>query len=152
MADAQNERTNGRNRRARRRRRRGERPAEEEAPQQQFGSEPEPETQRPPVAASESAPLPAKEAPFVRPAEMAPPTVPSEEYCIHHMSSTIECGPMQSRSDMTTIRHLRVDQFGAAILYCDCLHNGPHEWPPSMQPLHTAIELDQFLADSTSEA
>lgn len=59
---------------------------------------------------------------------------------------------MQIRTNMTTLRHLQVDHFGEATLYCDCLHNGPHEWPPSMQSLHTAIELDQFLADSTKEA
>lgn len=75
-----------------------------------------------------------------------------EEYCIHHMASFIEQEPMQVRSNMTTLRHLQVDHLGEATLYCDCLHNGPHEWPPSMQTLHTAIELDQSLTDSTSEA
>lgn len=68
------------------------------------------------------------------------------------MASFTEHEPMQIRTGMTTIRHLQVDHFGEATLYCDCLHNGPHEWPPSMQRLETAIELDQFLADSTNEA
>jgi hypothetical protein len=60
--------------------------------------------------------------------------------------------PFNVRSNMTTLRHLAVDHFGEATLYCDSLHNGPHEWPPSLQRLETAIELDQFLTDSTSEA
>lgn len=92
------------------------------------------------------------EAPLVRPASIAPPAIRTEEYCVHHMASQTEREPMQLRENMTTIRHLRVDRFGEATLFCDCLHNGPHEWPPSMQRLETAIELDQFLTDSTSEA
>ena len=88
----------------------------------------------------------------MRPDDIHPPTVRSEEYCIHHMASRTECEPMQIRTGMTTIKHLRVDHFGEATLYCDCLHSGPHQWPPAMQKLETAIELDQFLADSTSEA
>jgi hypothetical protein len=60
--------------------------------------------------------------------------------------------PFNVRSNMTTLRHLAVDHFGGATLYCDCLHNGPHEWPPDLQRLETAIELDQFLTDSTNEA
>lgn len=68
---------------------------------------------------------------------------------MHHMASRIELEPMRIRTDMTTLRHLQVDHFGEATLYCDCLHNGPHEWPLSMQILQTAIELDQFIAAST---
>lgn len=148
MVDAQNERTNSQNRRRGRRRNRGRRPAEAEVQPRVPAAES--------VAADETPALkpqaPAIEVPFVRPADIPPPTIRTEEYCIHHLASHTECEPMQMRSNMTTIRHLQVDHFGEATLYCDCLHNGPHQWPPSMQRLETAIELDQFLADSTSEA
>lgn len=143
MADAQNERTNSRNRRRGRGKNRNQEAATP-APQA---------VQRNadivvPTVASE----PVRPAKFVRPANITPPTERSEEYCTHHMASFTEHPPMQTRTDMTTIRHLQVDHFGEATLYCDCLHNGPHEWPTSMQILETAIELDQFINPSTSEA
>ena len=153
MVDAQNERTNGQKRRRGRRRRRGQEPTEVEDRHRAQRLDPEQVTHpapdsEPPLFAKS----PTTDAPVIRPADIAPPTVRSEEYCIHHMASFRENDPMQTRSNMTTLRHLRVDRLGEATLFCDCLHNGPHEWPPSMQRLETAIELDQFLADSTSEA
>lgn len=151
MTDAQNERTKGRNRRRGRRRQRGRETAgAENPPKQNLQAETAPEPARHPEPAPAPA-APVAEKPFERPADIAPPTVRSEEYCVHHMASFRESEPMQIRSNMTTLRHLAVDHFGEATLYCDCLHNGPHEWPPSMQRLHSAIELDQFLAASTSE-
>lgn len=146
MVDAQNERTNGQNRRRGRRRNRRAKPVESAETPNPVTTEsvhaPSPEPMTAPAS-------PAK-TPFVRPAEIAPPTVRTEEYCVHHMASFTDCEPMEERRYMTTIRHLQVDHFGEATLYCDCLHNGPHEWPPSMQKLETAIELDQFLTDSTN--
>lgn len=141
MTDAQNERTKGRNRR-RGRRRGGDIDAAQEETHVQV-SEP-----------AKAAPTPevTLKAPVVRPGNIAAPTVRSEEYCIHHMANFTDCEPMQVRTHMTTVRHLRVDHFGEATLFCDCLHNGPHEWPPSLQVLQTAIELDQFLAASTNDA
>lgn len=147
MVDAQNERTNGRNRRRGRRRQSG--PKQAPVEDQQRIQRAEPADDR--VVLVDPLPEPVAKAPEVRPADIAPPTVRSEEYCIHHMASFTENEPMEMRSGMTTLRHLQVDHFGEATLYCDCLHNGPHEWPPSMQTLHTAIELDQFLAASTNE-
>lgn len=88
----------------------------------------------------------------VRPAEMAPPTERFDVYCVYHAASEVEEEPVQTRTGMATLRHLAVDRFGGATLYCDCMHNGPHQWPPSMQKLETAIELDQYLAASTNEA
>lgn len=152
MADAQNERTNGRNRRRRPRRRRGEKPSEIEPGQQaqNLATEPATATSVPePVAVQ---PIGRTNEPVIRPVDIPPPTVRSEEYCIHHMASFSDGEPMQIRTNMTTLRHLQVDHFGEATLFCDCLHNGPHRWPPSMQKLETAIELDQFLADSTNDA
>ncbi len=145
MTDAQNERTNGRNRR--RGRRRNKNSNTESRPPVEANMQPpveEPAPVAPPVEAA-----PAAE---IRPDEIAAPTVRSEEYCVQHMANFTECAPMQVRSPMPTIRHLQVDPFGEATLYCDCLHNGPHEWPPSMQRLETAIELDQFKAASTNAA
>lgn len=137
MADAQNERTKGRNRRRRNRNSESTTIASPPDHKPVVAMTPEPS---PPVMKAEK---------FVRPPEIAPPEVRSEEYCVHHMASRTECEPMQIRTEMTKIRHLQVDHFGEATLYCDCLHNGPHEWPPSMQILETAIELDQFVAAST---
>lgn len=144
MTDAQNERTKSRNRRRGRQRNRGEAdaPPVASAPVQPIAP-PDPPILAKPVVET---------APFVRPADIAPPSVRSEEYCVHHTASFAEHGPMQQRSGMATLRHLQVDHFGEATLYCDCLHNGPHEWPPSIQRLHTAVELDQFLNASTNEA
>lgn len=141
MTDAQNERTKGRNRRRRQR-------------HQEPAGSPAPAVNRPSVAAApeaESASPVVKVEKFVRPPDIAPPTVRSEEYCVHHMASHIEHGPMEIRTGMTKLRHLQVDHFGEATLYCDCLHHGPHEWPLSMQVLQTAIELDQFIAASTRD-
>lgn len=152
MVDAQNERTTGRNRRRGRRRKGGQKPAEIE--NEQRVQQPQPERVPTPAPSFET-PAPQiapADAPVVRPADIAPPTIRSEEYCIHHTATFSEGEPMQIRTNMTTLRHLQVDHFGEATLFCDCLHNGPHEWPPSMQKLETAIELDQFLADSTNEA
>lgn len=150
MVDAQNERTTSQKRRRGRRRKRGPRPEEVETAQRVQQPELEPAVtpfpEPKPVAVS------SPDAPVIRPADIASPTVRSEEYCIHHMASFSDGEPLETRANMTTLRHLRVDHFGQATLFCDCLHNGPHEWPPSMQVLETAIELDQFLADSTNEA
>ena len=145
MTDAQNERTNGRNRR--RSRRRNKNQSSETRPQVEATAQQPAEAPAPEMPAIKAAP-----AEEVRPDEIAAPTVRSEEYCVHHKANFTECEPMQVRSHMTTIRHLQVDHFGEATLFCDCLHNGPHEWPPSMQRLETAIELDQFKAASTNEA
>lgn len=90
--------------------------------------------------------------PWVRPSEIEAPTVPIDLYCVLHSASKVEEEPVVFRNRMTTLRHLAVDRFGEATLFCDCLHNGPHEWPPSLQKLETAIELDQFLHASTNEA
>lgn len=147
MEDAQNERTNSRRRRPGRRRLRGRKPVEAVNRDALERSEPS-AVQEPPPPVSDTP----SDTPIVRPANLAPPTERTEEYCVHHMASFTECEPVQIRSNMTTLRHLRVDHFGEATLYCDCLHDGPHEWPPAMQTLQTAIELDQFLADSTSDA
>lgn len=140
MSDAQNERTNTQGRRRGRRSQRGK-----------ADLEPLPDHwERAP--ALEAIPPPAPPAAFVRPANMAAPTERMEIYCEHHTAVLPENEPMNIRTNMTTVRHLRVDQFGEATLFCDCLHNGPHEWPPTMQHLETAIELDQFLTASTNEA
>lgn len=146
MTDAQNERTKGRNRRRGRRRGRNSdhEVMDNQAPaavsyEQRFEAEP---------VVPQTAVTPTK--PDVRPPDIAPPTVRSEEYCLHHMANFTECEPMQTRTGMTTVRHLQVAHFGEATLFCDCLHNGPHEWPQSLQHLETAIELDQFVAASSS--
>lgn len=88
----------------------------------------------------------------VRPLDPTPPADKFEVYCVHHLASRLEQEPTQSRTGMTSLRHLAVDRFGGATLFCDCLHRGPHEWPPSLQKLQTAVELDQFLTASMSEA
>lgn len=150
MVDAQNERTTSQKRRRERRRKRGRKP--EEVQTQQQIHRPEPQSAVTPIPEPKPVPVASADAPVIRPTDIAPPTVRTEEYCIHHMASFSDGEPMETRTNMTTLRHLRVDHFGAATLFCDCLHNGPHEWPPSMQKLETAIELDQFLADSTNEA
>ncbi|MCO5225592.1 MAG: hypothetical protein M9953_09655 [Thermomicrobiales bacterium] len=143
MADVQNERTESRNRR-RHRRPRGERGSR---PEQQ--TTPETVETVSPVAPVTAVIDPPQE---VRPPELEPPTERFDVYCVFHAASEIEEEPVQTRTGMATLRHLAVDRFGGATLYCDCMHNGPHQWPPSMQKLETAIELDQFLAPSTSEA
>ncbi|MCA9832509.1 MAG: hypothetical protein KC435_01045 [Thermomicrobiales bacterium] len=148
MSDVQNERTESRNRR--RPRRHKSRPHAQSVA----------ETAVEPVIAEEiplSTPEPPQPAvspakPWIRPGEIEAPTVPIDVYCVLHSASAVEREPVVSRNGMTTLRHLAVDHFGEATLFCDCLHNGPHEWPPSLQKLETAIELDQFLHASTSEA
>lgn len=153
MADAQNERTNSQNRRRRPKRRGGQKPPEIEMEQRTPMQEPRRESASvdsfEPTA---SKPIVNHEAPVIRPDNIEPPTVRSEEYCTFHMANFSDGEPMQTRTNMTTLRHLQVDHFGEATLFCDCLHNGPHKWPPSMQRLETAVELDQFLADSTNDA
>lgn len=143
MADVQNERTDSRNRR--RRRPRGERKPQ---PQQQSPDPVEATTAEP---AREPVAIETPPTDVIRPPEIEPPAERVDIYCVFHAASYVEEEPVQTRSGMATLRHLAVDHFGGATLYCDCLHNGPHQWPPSMQKLETAIELDQYLADSTNE-
>lgn len=147
MPDAQNERTNSRNNRGGRPRRRGKR--KQQATPEVIAEQPEPLVPEP-VKQPEVAP-PAK---FVRPDDIAAPAEKLEVYCVHHYAVLPDIEPIHTRTnaEMTTLRHLRVDTFGEATLYCDCLHNGPHEWPPSLQKIETAIELDQFRTASTNEA
>lgn len=147
MPDAQNERTNSRNNRRGRNRRRGKRHHQEEPSVVEYV--PEPTTPEP---VKQTEPTPA--AKFVRPDDIAAPTEKLEVYCVHHLAILPEEEPVHTRTnaEMTTLRHLAVDHFGEATLFCDCLHNGPHEWPPSMQKIETAIELDQFLTASTNDA
>jgi hypothetical protein len=57
------------------------------------------------------------------------PTETDAVMCIASHVSFQEEPPFQVRRGMTTIRPQLVDRFGAARLYCDCLHDGPHEWP-----------------------
>lgn len=144
MSDVQNERTESRNRR--RRRPRGER---------------KPQVEQQVTEAVETAPTEPVSAPIIapkpvpgeiRPPEIQPPAERFDVYCALHAASILEEEPVQTRTGMATLRHLAVDHFGGATLYCDCMHNGPHQWPPSMQKLETAVELDQFLAASTSDA
>lgn len=144
MTDAQNERTKSQGRRRRRRPQRRE--AESVERTQEIAAEQrtaEPIAQEPAEAITSA---------DVRPPNIEAPTDRYDVYCVHHMASQVEAEPIHVRTNMTTLRHLAVDHFGAATLYCDCLHNGPHEWPPSLHPLETAVELDQFLAASTNEA
>ena len=147
MPDAQNQRNNSRGDRRGRSRRRGK-----QQPQQTFedvAPVPEPVIAEPVKQTAETPP-----AKFVRPDNIAAPAERMEVYCTHHLAILPELEPVNTRpnSEMTTLRHLAVDHFGEATLYCDCLHNGPHEWPPSLQKIETAIELDQFLTASTNEA
>ncbi len=139
MADAQNERTNSS---GRRRGRRSQRESSAREPVTERIESPAPIPQTPVEK------VPAR---FERPDDIVAPTVPMEVYCTHHMAMLPEHEPMQVRTNMATLRHLPVDRFGAATLFCDCLHNGPHEWPPTMQRLETAVELDQFINASSSE-
>lgn len=152
MADAQNERTKSQGRRRRRRPQRGR----NERPAQHVEMREAADAPVPTPTAVDSAPRPEPrhepEQPLVRPDEIAAPTDRYDVYCVHHMASRVEAEPIHTRINMTTLRHLAVDHFGEATLYCDCLHNGPHEWPPSLQKLETAVELDQFVAASTKEA
>lgn len=140
MADAQNERTNSSGRRRGRRAQRGS--TEREQPIERRAS-----TYRPP----ERSPDPPADR-FVRPEDIVAPTERVEVYCTRHMALVPEHEPMHIRTKMTSLRHLPVDHFGSATLFCDCLHNGPHEWPPTMQKLETAIELDQFINESNKDA
>lgn len=148
MADAQNERTNsgGRRRGRRGQRRRGD---QEKVIQQA----PEPVVEAPPVDhPATPVQVASTESPWVRPSDIAAPEEKLEVYCMHHLAVLPDQEPINTRTNMTTIRHLAVDHFGEATLFCDCLHNGPHEWPPTLQKLETAIELDQFITASTREA
>ena len=151
MSDAQNERTRGANRRRGRHGQRGKSDPSPVARDEQGGAA---TPQRPwePVSGEMAAAPQADAADFVRPDEADAPTDRYDVYCVHHMALLTEHEPFAVRTNMTTLRHLAVDRFGEATLYCDCLHNGSHEWPPSLQRLETAIELDQFRTDSTSEA
>lgn len=85
------------------------------------------------------------------PPDIAPPTERYDVYCTHHSASEIEHEPIVARRGMTTLRHLAVDHFGEATLYCDCLHYGPHEWPPTLQKTESAIELDYLVQASSSD-
>lgn len=139
MADAQNERTNSSGRRRGRRPQRGG--SERELPEPRFEVD----------ARVERAPATLSLDRFVRPEDIQAPTERLEVYCTHHKAMLPEHEPMHIRTNMTTLRHLPVDHFGSATLFCDCLHNGAHEWPPTMQRTETAIELDQFINPSSSE-
>lgn len=146
MPDAQNERTESRGRRGGKPRRRGKRNHDQVEEQPQLAPEPVPVVEQTVVVAA----TPPR---FVRPDDIAPPIEKADIYCMHHMALTLEVEPFHTRpnSEMTTLRHLAVDHFGAATLFCDCLHNGPHEWPPLLQKVESAIELDQFLTASTND-
>ena len=140
MADAQNERTNSSGRR--RGRRAPQEPSGRAQPGERF--EGHVEVTRSPAASESDR--------FVRPADIEPPAERMEVYCTHHKALLTEHEPMHIRTHMTTVRHLPVDHFGAATLFCDCLHNGSHEWPPTLQRIETAIELDQFINASNNDA
>jgi len=55
--------------------------------------------------------------------------------CVAAISVFAETFPVQHRRGMTTVRLRQVAEIGAATLLCDCLHEGPHEWPPALQPI-----------------
>lgn len=152
MPDAQNERTESRGRRGGKPRRRGKSNQDQVEVRPQHVPEREPEPEPEPVV-EQAVVVAATPARFVRPGDIAPPTEKVDIYCMHHMALTPEVEPFNTRpnSEMTTLRHLAVDHFGAATLFCDCIHNGPHEWPPLLQKVESAIELDQFLTASTNE-
>ncbi len=151
MADAQNERTR---KDGRRRNRRGQRGKQE----QPYTGHHDGVAEGPPVASGYEAardtdsPALSDTPDLVRPPDIGAPQERMEVYCTHHMALTPEHEPFVTRNGMTTLRHLAVDRFGEATLFCDCLHSGPHEWPPSLQRLQTAIELDQFLTAWTRDA
>lgn len=151
MADAQNERTN---RGGRGRNRKGQRGKPERGKAAEYGAASDVTFEEsPPGAPYDHGALSDQEIPdLVRPPDAAAPTDRIEVYCVYRLALLPEQEQFNVRTNMTTLRHLAVDHFGEATLFCDCLHNGPHEWPPSLQRLETATELDQFLTDSTSEA
>lgn len=147
MSDAQNEHTNSRNRRRGQSPRRGKRREDEVQEPVQPAAEPFKAVATDSLADN-------AQATFVRPDGIPAPKEKLEVYCQHHMVVLTEQEPANIRpnSEMTTLRHLAVDRFGEATLFCDCLHNGSHEWPPTLQKLQTVIGLDQFLNASTNEA
>lgn len=151
MTDAQNERTTTS---GRRRSRHGQRGKSERGAAAEYGAARDatsdgssPQSRNKTVTSEDP-----ESTELVRPPDIAAPIERIDVYCVHHLALMPDHEPINFRTNMTTLRHLAVDHFGEATLFCDCLHNGPHEWPPSLQRLETAMELDQFLTDSTSDA
>jgi len=56
-----------------------------------------------------------------------PPAAPEQAVCVATTSIFVETFPFQHRHGIATVRLQEVRRFGAAILLCDCLHDGPHE-------------------------
>lgn len=73
-----------------------------------------------------------------RPAPRRVPSEPRRDMCIVSMTTLPETVPFYERQGMVTVKLQQVDRIGKATLYCDCLHDGFHEWPPSIQPIRIA--------------
>ena len=70
-----------------------------------------------------------------RPASRPVPADPEDVMCAASFASVQQVPPFHDRRGLATIRPRQVETFGAARLICDCLHEGPHRWPPVYDPL-----------------
>ena len=81
-----------------------------------------------------------------QPAPRLEPSVREDVMCVRSFASRQEQPPFHNRRGLATVRRRLVDKFGAARLYCDCLHEGPHAWPPVYERL-TDATVDESLPD-----
>ena len=86
-----------------------------------------------------------------RPAPRAERPLRDHVICVHAMPPARTEPPFHLRRGMTTLRLVEVDQIGNARLSCDCLHDGPHEWPLAYQRI-TATEMDEDSDGSAAES
>jgi hypothetical protein len=75
------------------------------------------------------------------------PTDPERAICIATVKVLAETFPIHHRRQMTTAKLQKVAALGAASLYCDCLHDGNHEWPPALQPIRIAASADDRVEE-----
>lgn len=78
-----------------------------------------------------------------RPLPRRLPAVPQQDMCVASLTTFPETFPFYQRRDLATVRLQQVEQIGQAKLYCDCLHEGFHEWPPALQPITIASPDDR---------
>lgn len=71
--------------------------------------------------------------------------------CVLSLVPHQQCPPFHTRRGLATVRPRQVDTYGAARLFCDCVHEGPHRWPHAYEPLVAASDDDSLPRDSVDK-
>lgn len=86
-----------------------------------------------------------------RPADRVEPADREDVMCELSFTSLQEHPPFHHRRGLATVGRRQVDTYGAARLFCDCLHEGPHRWPHAYEPLVPESDDETLPDDSVDE-